>query len=388
MKFKQLSDIEVANKKVVVRLDLNVPILDGHISSDARIKAAIPTIKYLLDKNAAIILLSHLGRPIEGQWDAQYSLQSVAERLANILNHPVRFEKNWLNGLDVNHKEIILCENVRFNVGEEANDKVLAQQMANLGDVFVMDAFGSAHRAHASTEGIAHYALEKAAGLLLSAELEALSKAIEKPKPPVIAIVGGSKVSSKLFVLEALCQKVDKLMVGGGIANTFLKAAGFEIGSSLFEPNLIKTASDLLIKAKEEGCEIVLPQDVVVANTLDENAEACIKSLNEIDVLDKIFDIGPKSILQNEHLLKSAGTIIWNGPVGVFEIEKFAKGTQELAKTIANSSAFSLAGGGDTLAAIEKYQIWNNISYISTGGGAFLEYLEGKVLPGVAALQL
>ncbi|GJM06562.1 MAG: phosphoglycerate kinase [marine bacterium B5-7] len=380
---KTLKDIDFHEKRVMIREDFNVPIHNGIVTSDARLLAALPTIKTVLAENAAVILLSHRGRPSEGAWDADNSLQPVAIRLAELLQHPVRFEKAWLDGLDIQPGEIVLCENVRFNVGEKSNDDVLAKRMAALCDVFVMDAFATAHRAQASTSGVAQFAPMAVAGPLLQAEVEGLQAALHAPKSPVVAIVGGSKVSTKLGVLKALTQDVDHLIVGGGIANTFLLAGGFHIGQSLVETDFVETAKQLL----QSDCHIPLPVDVVVAKQFSADAEASIKSVNAIADDDMILDIGPETAKQFATLLQAAGTIVWNGPVGVFEWPAFAEGTRVVAQAVAASSAYSIAGGGDTIAAIEQFGVCDQISQISTGGGAFLEMMEGKLLPGVLACQ-
>jgi len=384
---KNITDIDCFRKTVLVRVDVNVAIFQGIITSDARIKAIIPTIEYLLQQEAAIILISHLGRPIEGVVDANLSLKKLVPFIEKYLNKPVRFAEDWLNGVQVSCGEIVLCENVRFNIGEEANDISLAQKMAALCDIFVMDAFGTAHRAQASTVGVARFAKQRVAGLLLKAELDALSKALEKPKSPVVAIVGGAKVSSKLNILYKILPLIDTLIVGGGIANTFLYAAGHAIGESLFEISLVAEAKKLLAEAARLEKTILLPVDVVVAPDIQATELSQVRELSAIEEKDKIFDVGPKSSEKYNAVLQKAQTIIWNGPLGVFEVEAFGKGTQRVAEAIASSHAFSLAGGGETLAAIEKYQVAQAISYISTGGGAFLEYIEGKILPGVAILS-
>jgi len=387
MTILRMVDLELAGKRVLIREDLNVPVKNGKVTSDARIQASLPTIEFALNAGAAVMLMSHIGRPTEGEYNPEYSLQPVAEHLATLLNKPVRLEKDWLEGIEINAGEIVLCENVRFNVGEGKNNDDLGKKMAALCDIFVMDAFGTAHRAQASTHAIAKFAPIACAGPLLASELEALGRALETPEKPVIAIVGGSKVSTKLTVLKSLSEKVDQLIVGGGIANTFIAAAGFSVGKSLYEADLIDDAKQLIADAKAAGTEIPIPTDVVCAKEFSETAEATIKYVADIEADDLILDIGPETAAHYAHLLKSAQTIVWNGPVGVFEIEQFAHGTQTLAYAIAGSDAFSIAGGGDTLAAIDKYGINDQISYMSTGGGAFLEFLEGKELPAVAILQ-
>lgn len=383
MNVLKMSDLDLNNKRVLIREDLNVPIKDGEVTSDARLRAALPTIELALKKGAKVIVMSHLGRPTEGEYNEEFSLAPVANWLRKNVSVSVKFEKNWLNGFEQNSNEIVLCENVRFNKGEKKNDEALSKQMAALCDVFVMDAFGTAHRAQASTHGVALHAKLACAGPLLAAELDALEKALEKPKQPLVAIVGGSKVSTKLEVLNALSEKCSQIIVGGGIANTFLAAKGYPVGKSLCEKELIDTAKLLLAKV-----DIPLPSDVVVGKEFSESTAAVIKKVEDVAEDDMIFDIGPESSLALAKILESAGTILWNGPVGVFEFEQFSQGTQSLSKAIAASSAFSIAGGGDTLAAIDKYGITEQVSYISTGGGAFLEFVEGKKLPAVEALEI
>ena len=384
----KMVDLPLRDKRVMIREDLNVPITEGKVTSDARIRAALPTIENALHAGARVILLSHLGRPKEGNYEEQYSLTPVASKLTELLGQPVRLIKDWLeNEISVNPGEVVLCENVRFNPGEKADDMTLSQKMAALCDVFVMDAFGTAHRAEASTHGIAKFAKIACAGPLLVAELEALHKALANPKPPMVAIVGGSKVSTKLTLLDSLLTVADRLIVGGGIANTFIASQGYNVGKSLYEPELLETAQRYSMTAKEKGGKIPIPQDVVVGKEFSSEAIASIKSLNDIAADDMIFDIGPKTIEQFTAMLRTAGTILWNGPVGVFEFEQFSAGTKAIAMAIAESNAFSIAGGGDTLAAIDKYHIADKISYISTGGGAFLEFIEGKTLPAVAVLE-
>ncbi|HGE5042933.1 TPA: phosphoglycerate kinase [Legionella pneumophila] len=387
MNLIKMSDIDLSGKRVLIREDLNVPIKDGMITSDQRLQAALPTIKSALDNGAAVIVLSHLGRPEEGKYEKKFSLEPVADYLRKNLEYPVRFVKDYLSGVDVKPGELVVCENVRFNPGEKANDEALAKKLANLCDVFVMDAFGTAHRAQASTYGVAQYAPVAVAGPLLIRELEALNQVLKAPKKPIVAIVGGAKVSSKLSLLKQLVDMVDVLIPGGGIANTFLKAQGFEIGISLYEPDLLDEARHILILAKEKGCQIPLPTDVVVGKTFSETCPAFNKSLSNVAEDDMILDIGPETIRDYVDLIHEANTIIWNGPVGVFEFPQFAYGTRAIAIAIAESDAFSIAGGGDTLAAVDLYDLNQQISYISTGGGAFLECLEGKTLPAVAILQ-
>ena len=387
MSIQNMIDLDLSGKRVLIRQDLNVPVKNGEVTSDIRIQASIPTIEKALAAGAAVMVLSHLGRPVEGEYDDASSLKPVADRLAKLLNKPVRLEKDWLNGIDILPGEVVLCENGRFNVGEEKNSDELGKKMADLCDVFVMDAFGTAHRAQASTHSVAKYAPIACAGPLLASELEALGKALETPVKPLVAIVGGSKVSTKLTVLKSLSEKVDQLIVGGGIANTFIAAAGFPVGKSLYEADLIEEAQRLIAAAKKAGSDIPIPVDVVCAKEFSDNAIATIKNVQDVEPDDLILDIGPVTAKQYTEIIKSAGTIVWNGPVGVFEIEQFSHGTQSLAKAIAESTAFSIAGGGDTLAAIDKYNINDQVSYTSTGGGAFLEFLEGKELPAVAVLN-
>ncbi|MBL4865123.1 MAG: phosphoglycerate kinase [Pseudomonadales bacterium] len=378
----KMSDLDLKGKRVLIREDLNVPVKDGVVTSDARIRAALPTIRLALESGAKVILLSHLGRPTEGEYNEEYSLAPVASHLSKLLNHEVALVKDWLDGVKINAGEVVLCENVRFNKGEKKNEEGLSRKMAALCDVYVMDAFGTAHRAQASTHGVAKYAPVACAGPLLTGELEALGKALTNPKKPVVAIVGGSKVSTKLTVLESLSKVVDKLIVGGGIANTFLAAAGYPVGQSLYEEDLLPQAKALIEKGG-----IPIPTDVVVAKEFSESAEAVLKPVSDVLEDDMILDIGPDTTKALAEILKSAKTIVWNGPVGVFEFDQFAEGTKGLSIAIAESEAFSIAGGGDTLAAVDKYGLADKISYISTGGGAFLEFLEGKKLPAVAVLE-
>lgn len=382
-----LNEVDLKNKRVMIREDFNVPMVDGCITSDARIQAAIPTIQYALSQGAKVILLSHLGRPKEGQFTTEESLCPVARRLSHLLNCPVPLVKDWLNGIDIRPGEVVLCENVRFNVGEKKNDPGLAKKMAALCDVFVMDAFATAHRAECSTQGIAQFAPIACAGPLLIAELEALSRALANPTHPLLAIVGGAKVSTKLSVLESLIEKVDVLLVGGGIANTFLAQAGYNIGKSLIEKDLIPEAKRLCEIAGARGVKIPLPVDVIVGDALSASAKHQIKPIGTVGDGDMILDIGPQTIQLYCELISQAKTILWNGPVGVFEIPLFAEGTRTIAQAIAAAHVFSLAGGGDTIAAIDRFQVGNKISYISTGGGAFLEYVEGKLLPAVEILE-
>ena len=383
----RMTDLDLRGKRVLIREDLNVPVEDGVITSDARIRAAVPSLRAAADAGARVIVMSHLGRPTEGEHSAENSLAPVAVRLGELLGRPVRFERDWLGGVDCAPGEVLLCENVRFNKGEKKDDEALSRRMAALCDVFVMDAFGTAHRAEASTHGVARFAPVACAGPLLVAELDALSRALAHPKRPLVAIVAGSKVSTKLTVLESLLAKVDKLIVGGGIANTFLAATGAPVGKSLHEPDMLDTARALLAQASARGAEIPLPTDVVVAEEFSPAAVPVVRAAGEVRPHELILDIGPATAQRFAALLADAGTILWNGPVGVFEFDAFGRGTETLAKAIAASPAFSLAGGGDTLAAIEKYGVESGISYISTGGGAFLEFVEGKTLPAVAALE-
>jgi phosphoglycerate kinase len=387
MSIQNMIDLDLSGKRVLIRQDLNVPVKNGQVTSDIRIQASIPTIQKALAAGAAVMVLSHLGRPVEGEYDSASSLKPVADRLSTLLGKPVRLEKDWLNGIDIKPGEVVLCENVRFNIGEEKNSDELGKKMAALCDIFVMDAFGTAHRAQASTHSVAKYAPVACAGPLLASELDALGKALKTPVKPLVAIVGGSKVSTKLTVLKSLSEKVDQLIVGGGIANTFIAAAGFPVGKSLYEADLIEEAQRLIAAAKKAGSDIPIPVDVVCAKEFSDTAIATIKKVQDVAEDDLILDIGPITAKQYAEIIKSAGTIVWNGPVGVFEIEQFSHGTQSMAKAIAESSAFSIAGGGDTLAAIDKYGINDQVSYTSTGGGAFLEFLEGKELPAVAILK-
>ncbi len=387
MSIQRMIDLDLSGKRVLIRQDLNVPVKNGHVTSDIRIKASVPTIQQALEKGAAVMVMSHLGRPEEGYFDEASSMQPVAECLSALLDKPVRLQRNWLEGIDVAPGEVVLCENVRFNVGEEQNSDDLGQKMAALCDIFVMDAFGTAHRAQASTHSVAKFAPVACAGPLLSSELDALGKALENPAKPLLAIVGGSKVSTKLTVLESLSKKVDQLIVGGGIANTFIAAAGYSVGKSLYEPDLIGAAQQLMAIAKQTGSDIPIPVDVVCAKEFSETAEATVKKVTDIAEDDLVLDIGPETAALYADMIKSAGTVVWNGPVGVFEIEQFSHGTEVLAQAIADSAAFSIAGGGDTLAAIDQFGVHDGISYTSTGGGAFLEFLEGKELPAVAILK-
>ncbi len=387
MNIKKMSDLDLKDKRVLIREDFNVPIEDGVITSDNRIKAALPTIKQALQAGAKLILVSHLGRPEAGKYEEKFSLAPVAKRLSELLGQEVPLVKDWLDGVEVASGQAVLCENARFNKGEKKNDPELAQKMAKLCDIYVMDAFATSHRAEASTNGVGKYAPIACAGPLLVAELDALGKALENPAHPLLAIVAGSKVSTKLTVLENLLTKVDQLIVGGGITNTFLAAQGYNIGKSLYEADLLPEAKRLLQLAKDRGTEIPLPVDVVVGDEFSKDAKATIKDVSDVTDDEMILDIGPKTVASLIEIINKAKTVLWNGPVGVFEFDQFGEGTKALANAIANSSAFSVAGGGDTVAAIEKYDIASQISYISTAGGAFLEFIEGKKLPAVQMLE-
>ncbi len=384
----QMSELELAGKRVLIRQDLNVPLKDGKVSSDQRIRASLPAIRHCIDAGARLLIMSHLGRPEEGKPEAQYSLQPVADYLADALGQPVPLISDYLEQApELNDGDVALLENVRFNAGEKADDEALAKRYASLCDVFVMDAFGTAHRAQASTHGVGRFAPIACAGPLLAAELDALGKALREPAKPVVAIVGGAKVSTKLTVLESLSGFADQLIPGGGIANTFIAAAGYNVGQSLFEADLIGEAQRLVMQARAEGREIPIPSDVVCGKEFAETAAATVKAVDAVDNDDMVFDIGPETAARFAALLQRAGTIVWNGPVGVFEFDQFGEGTRVIAEAIAASPAFSIAGGGDTLAAVDKYGIADRVSYISTGGGAFLEFLEGKQLPAVMMLQ-
>ncbi len=387
MPILKMSDLKLANKYVLIREDLNVPLKNGEISSDIRIRAAIPSIKLALKAGAKVMVMSHLGRPEEGVADPQYSLAPVAKRLSELLNVEVPLIHHWTNGVSMNKHDIVLLENVRFNKGESTNSSELAKKMAALCDVFVMDAFATAHRNEASTSGIAAFAPIACAGPLLVQELEALNAIMKNPKQPIVAIVGGSKVSTKLALLDTLSQKVDTLIVGGGIANTFIAAEGYPVGKSLYEPDLIDEAERLMVNAKKRDAEIPIPTDVVVAEKLADDSESSIRLVSQVDDSEKILDLGPDTVKTLTAIIKKAKTILWNGPIGAFEVEQFSLGTEAIAKAIAESKGYSIAGGGDTLAAIEKYGINDKIDYISTGGGAFLSFLEGKTLPAIAALE-
>jgi len=382
----RMSDLDLRGKRVLIREDLNVPVKDGRITSEQRIKAALPTLRLALEKGAAVMVTSHLGRPKEGVWSEADSLAPVAARLSELLGVPVPLKRDWLDGVAVQPGELVLLENCRMNVGEAADDEALSRRMADLCDVYVMDAFGTAHRAQASTHGAIRAAKLACGGPLLMAELDALAKALQAPQRPLTAIVAGSKVSTKLELLSNLVGKVDQLIVGGGIANTFMAAVGLPVGKSLYEPDLIDTAKAILADAKARGADIPVPSDVVVAKAFAADAEATVKAAAEVADDDLILDIGPQTAARYATMVEQAGTVVWNGPVGVFEFDAFAKGTEALAKAIARSTAFSIAGGGDTLAAVDKFGIEAEVGYISTGGGAFLEFLEGKELPAVAAL--
>jgi phosphoglycerate kinase len=393
MKFIKMTDLDLRGKRVFIRADLNVPVKDGVVTSDARIVASMPTIEFALKAGAKVMVTSHLGRPEEGVYSEENSLKPVADVMSKLLGQPVRLVKNWLasnapaDSLGTEDGQLILLENCRFNVGEKKNDDVLAKKYAALCDIFVMDAFGTAHRAEASTHGIAKFAPVACAGILLTEELDALGKALLAPARPFVAIVGGSKVSTKLTVLESLSDKVDQLVVGGGIANTFLKADGHEVGKSLCEDDLVDTAKGLMKKMADRGACVPIAKDVVVGKQFDANEPAVKKSADAVEADDMIFDIGAKSAAELVDIIMNAGTVVWNGPVGVFEFDQFGDGTKTIAKAIAETKAFTLAGGGDTIAAIQKYDIYDKVSYISTAGGAFLEFLEGKTLPEVAILE-
>ncbi len=382
----RMSDVDLAAKRVLIREDLNVPVTAGRVSSDARIRAALPTVRAALDAGAAVMLMSHLGRPSEGQSEPQYSLQPVADHLSELLGQKVPLVVDWIAGVDVAPGDVVMLENVRFLKGEKANDAGLSRKMAALCDVFVMDAFGTAHRAQASTVGVAEHARVACAGPLLVAELDALEKALSNPARPLVAIVGGSKVSTKLTVLDALAGIVDTLIVGGGIANTFIAAADLPVGTSLYEDEMLETARQLA-KGGKGRAVVPVPTDVVVARTFSADAIPMVKPAGAVADDEMILDIGPVTAALFGEIIRSAGTVIWNGPVGVFEFDAFGAGTKAIANAIAESDAFSIAGGGDTLAAIDKYGVAEHISYISTGGGAFLEFVEGKKLPAVAILE-
>ena len=387
MSYLRMEDLELDGHRLLIREDFNVPVSHGSVTSDKRIVAAIPTIELALERGAALILMSHLGRPVEGEFNPEFSLAPIAENLSMHLGRDVRLERGWLDGIKIQRGEIVLCENVRFNRGEKDNDEELARRMASLCDIFVMDAFGTAHRAQASTVGVGCFAPLACAGPLLSGELDALGRALHNPQRPMLAIVGGSKVSTKLNVLESLLDRTDQLIVGGGIANTFIAAAGHEVGRSLYEPGLIEEAQRLLRLAHECGGSIPIPMDVLVASSFSSDAKATARRVDEVRPHELILDIGPLTCAQYAEIIWGAGTVLWNGPVGVFEFENFTPGTRAVAQAISKSTAFSIAGGGDTLAAIDRYGVADGISYISTGGGAFLEFVEGKTLPAVAMLE-
>ena len=384
----KMTDLDLAGKRVLIREDLNVPIKDGKVTSDTRIRASLPTIEHAMKAGAKVMLMSHLGRPTEGEYADEFSMKPVADYLSEKLGREVKLVKDYLdNAPQMNDGDVVMLENVRFNNGEKKNEDDLSKKYASLCDVYVMDAFGTAHRAQASTHGVAKFAATACAGPLLAAELDALGKALGNPARPMVAIVGGSKVSTKLTVLESLSKIVDQLIVGGGIANTFIAASGHFIGKSLAEEDLVDTAKKLMEDARARGGDIPVPVDVVCGKEFSETAEATLKNVEEVADDDMIFDVGPETSKQFAEIIKKAGTIVWNGPVGVFEIPQFAKGTEALAQAIANSKAFSIAGGGDTVAAINQFGIAERVGYISTAGGAFLEFLEGKTLPAVAALE-
>ena len=382
-----MEDLDLGGKRVMIREDLNVPVDDGKVTSDTRIRAALPTLQAALRQRAAVIVLSHLGRPKEGEYSGEDSLAPVATRLAELLGQPVRLERNWLDGVAVAPGEIVLCENVRFSVGENGNDPALAARMARLCDVFVMDAFGTAHRAQASTEGVIRKAPVACAGPLLASEIDALQRVLREPERPLLAIVGGAKVSSKLGVLEHLIDRADEVIVGGGIANTFIAAMGLEVGKSLYEPDLVLEAERLIRKAHDRGGAVPIPADVVVAKSFSASAKPVVRKVDDVKPDEMILDIGPLAAVQYAAIIAGAGTVLWNGPVGVFEFPAFADGTRAVAEAIARSTAFSVAGGGETLDAIERFGVADDIGYISTGGGAFLEFVEGRTLPAVAALE-
>jgi phosphoglycerate kinase len=388
MAFIKLTDLDLSGKRVLIRADLNVPVKEGKVTSDARITASMPTVEHCMKAGAKVMVFSHRGRPEEGKVDEENSMQPIADDMSAKLGKTVPLVKDYLEQApEVGEGEVVLLENVRFNAGEKKDNEELAKKYAALCDVFVMDAFGTAHRAQASTHGAGKFAPVACAGLLLAEELDALAKALAEPARPMVAIVGGSKVSTKLTVLEALSEKVDQLVVGGGIANTFLKATGHNVGKSLCEHDLVPTAQALIEKMQARGAIIPIAVDVVVGKKFDENEPAVLKGADEVADDEMIFDIGPKSAQELADIIAKAGTVVWNGPVGVFEFDQFGEGTKTVSTAIANSACFSLAGGGDTIAAIQKYDIYDKVSYISTAGGAFLEYLEGKTLPAVAMLE-
>jgi len=387
MQFLKMSDLDLAGKRVLIREDLNVPLKDGAVSNDARIRASLPTIAMARDAGAQVMLMSHLGRPTEGEYEEKFSMAPVAAHLGRLLGQEVRLVKDWLDGVDIKDGEVVLCENVRFNKGEKKDDEQLAKRMAQLCDIYVMDAFGTAHRAQASTHGVGRFAPVACAGPLLAGELEALGKALLDPKRPLLAIVGGSKVSTKLGVLSNLAKKVDQLIVGGGIANNLIAAAGNPVGKSLYEAEMLEDTKALMQQAKDAGAEIPVPTDVVVAAEVSESAAPSIKKVQDVAEGDIILDIGPETAKRYAAMAKEAGTVVWNGPVGMFEYDQFAGGTKTLAKAVGESEAFSIVGGGDTITALESFGMAEQVSYISTGGGSFLEFLEGKTLPAVSMLE-
>ena len=383
----KIADLDLSDKTVLIREDYNVPMKNFEITDNTRITATLPTLKYVINAGAKIILVSHLGRPEEGKYNEMFSLAPVAKFLSSQLGFEVPLIKNWVDGIEMSNYQIVLCENVRFEKGEIDNDEELSRKMAQLCQIYVNDAFATAHRAQASTHGIAKYAAISAAGPLLVSELKALTKALRKPAKPIVAIIGGAKVSTKLTIIKKLLKKIDTLILGGGIVNTFLNAAGYEIGKSLYEKDLVETSKRLMEQAKKNNCNILLPDDVLTGNKFEENVTAKIKSISDIEKNDIIMDIGPKAIKKLNAIIKDAKTIVWNGPLGVFEFKQFSDGTKNLAQEIAKSDAYSIAGGGDTIAAITKFNVKKDISYISTGGGAFLEFLEGKKLPAIEILE-
>lgn len=387
MTILKMTDLDLAGKRVLIREDFNVPLANGEVADDTRIRASLPTIEYALKAPAKVMLLSHLGRPEEGKYDERYSLKPVARRLSQLLRREISVAKNWLDGVDIPAGDAVLFENARFNKGEKKDSDELSHMIAKLCDIYVMDAFGTAHRAEASTHGAAKYAKIACAGPLLAAELEALGKALQNPRRPLVAIVGGAKVSTKLAALKSLCRLVDQLIVGGSIANTFILAAGHSIGKSLAEPSLVGEARYIIEAARARGSEVLIPQDVACATEFSETAKAVFKNIEEIGADDLIMDVGPKTSEKIARLVEKAGSIVWNGPIGVYEFDQFSAGTLALAKAIAGSKAFTLAGGGETLAALAKYHLTDKMSYVSTGGGAFLEFLEGKKLPAVEILE-
>ena len=383
----KIADLDLSDKTVLIREDYNVPMKNFEITDNTRITATLPTLKHVINAGAKLILVSHLGRPEEGKYDEMFSLAPVAKLLSSQLGFEVPLIKNWIDGIEMSNYQVVLCENVRFEKGEIDNDEELSRKMAQLCQIYVNDAFATAHRAQASTHGIAKYAAISAAGPLLISELKALTKALRKPAKPIVAIIGGAKVSTKLTIIKKLLEKIDTLILGGGIVNTFLNAASYEIGKSLYEKDLVETSKELIEQAKKNNCNILLPDDVLTGNKFEENTTAEIKSISDIDRNDIIMDVGPKTIKKLNAIIKEAKTIVWNGPLGVFEFEKFSNGTKTLAQEIAKSDAYSIAGGGDTIAAITKFNVKKDISYISTGGGAFLEFLEGKKLPAIGILE-